>query len=116
MFNHLHGTWKILKEQKRSTDICLAGMYHSIYGTEFYDKLVLQRDQIKDIIGESAEDIVFRFCSLQNRDSYLLDDKCNEYDLIHIAYANLLEEKFRNMSHEGEIISYKNKLIKIKAQ
>ena len=82
----------------------------------FYDKLVLQRDQIKDIIGESAEDIVFRFCSLQNRDSYLLDDKCNEYDLIHIAYANLLEEKFRNMSHEGEIISYKNKLIKIKAQ
>jgi len=37
-------------------------------------------------------------------------------ELIEIAYANLIEEKFRNMSHESEIIAYKNKLEKIKTK
>jgi hypothetical protein len=116
LYEHLKNTWRILKIQKRSEDTCLAGMFHSVYGTEFFDQLLLDRENIKTIIGDSAEDLVFKFCSLTNRDEQLLNDNCFEKELIEIAYANLIEEKFRNMSHESEIIAYKNKLEKIKTK
>lgn len=114
LFNHLYGTWKILKNQGCSKNVCLAGMFHSVYGTEFFNNLQIDREQLIHIIGNEAEDIVYRFCSLQNRDAELLHEGCTQQDLIQIAYANLIEEKFRDASHESEIIAYKNKLEKIK--
>ena len=113
LFNHLKNTWQILKRQNCSDDVCLAGMFHSIYGTEFFNKTTLSRDNVRSIIGDNAEDIVYRFCTLHDRDRQLLDENCLDKELIQIAYANLVEEKFRDMSHETEIIAYKNKLIKI---
>lgn len=114
LFNHLYNTYKILKSHGADEDTCLAGLYHSVYGTEFYDRLQLSRDQVKSIIGVEAEKIVYDFCSLVDRDSQLLNSTTVDSRLVHIAYANLIEEKFRNQSHEGEIIAYKNKLEKIK--
>lgn len=115
LFAHLYNTWNILKNQNRSEQVCMAGLFHSVYGTEFYDRIKLDREEIQKIIGQVAENIVFRFCNLQDRDAQLLHPQSFDKDLIQIAYANVLEEKFRNLSHESEIIAYKNKLIEIKA-
>lgn len=114
LFNHLYNTYKILKSHGASEDVCLAGLYHSVYGTEFYSRLQLGREEVKNIIGESAEKLVFEFCSLTDRDAQLLNDINANPDLVHIAYANVIEEKFRDESHESEIIAYKNHLEKVK--
>jgi hypothetical protein len=114
LFNHLYGTYKILKSHGASETVCLAGLYHSVYGTEFYDQLHIDRNQIKNIIGAEAEQIVYNFSSLTDRDFQLLKSTTVDPALVHIAYANLIEEKFRNQSHEQEIIAYKNQLEKIK--
>jgi hypothetical protein len=114
LFNHLYGTYKILKSHSASEEVCLAGLYHSVYGTEFYNRLHLNREQIKNVIGDKAEQLVYEFCSLVDRDSQLLNNINVDSRLVHIAYANLIEEKFRDQSHEGEIIAYKNQLEKVK--
>lgn len=114
LFNHLYGTYKILKSQGADETTCLAGLYHSVYGTEFYNRLQLDRDQVQSVIGKEAENLVFTFCSLSDRDAILLNDPNADPRLVHIAYANLIEEKFRDESHEGEIIAYKNHLEKVK--
>jgi len=114
-FNHCLNVFKILKSHGAPKIVCLAGLYHSIYGTEFYEKIELNdRSLLKNIIGSEAEDIVYRFCSLQDRDSYLLHPNCLERDLIHIAYANFIDEIKRNQCSQDEIINYKNKLEEIK--
>lgn len=116
LYEHLKNTWIILKNQRCSEKVCLAGMFHSIYGTEFYNDIKLDRKEVVRLIGEESEEIVFKFCSLRDRDRQLLDDNCKDKELLQIAYANLIEEKFRDMSHEAEIIAYKNKLEKIKTK
>lgn len=114
LFNHLYNTFVILKQHGCKSSLCLAGLCHSIYGTEFYERLrITDRRVLQEIIGTEAEDIVYRFCNLGDRDAELLNPACFDKDLVHIAYANLIEEKFRDQCHESEIISYKNKLIEI---
>lgn len=114
LFDHLYRTYKILKSHGADEDTCLAGLYHSVYGTEFYSRLNLSRDDVKRIIGVEAEKIVYEFCSLIDRDAQLLNNLDVDFRLVQIAYANLIEEKFRDQSYEGEIIAYKNQLEKIK--
>lgn len=114
LFNHLYGTYKILKSHGADDTTCLAGLYHSVYGTEFYNRLSLDREHVKEIIGKEAEDLVFRFCSLYDRDAQLLVTTDVDPRLVHIAYANLIEEKFRDQSHESEIIAYEQQLRKVK--
>ncbi len=115
LFNHLYNTFMILKHHGCELKTCLAGLFHSIYGTEFYERIRLDdRNILREIIGLDAEDLVYRFCSIQDRDAELLSVGCTDHELVHIAYANLIEEKFRDQCHESEIIAYKNKLDKIK--
>lgn len=114
LFKHLYGTYKILKSHGADEDVCLAGLYHSVYGTEFYSRLQLEREQVKNIIGDRAENLVYDFCLLSDRDTQLLGNMNSDPRLVHIAYANLIEEKFRDKSHEAEIIAYKNHLEKVK--
>lgn len=114
LFEHLYGTYKILKSHGADETTCLAGLFHSVYGTEYYNRFRIDREQIRDIIGIEAENVVYAFCNLKNRDEELLGNLNVDHRLVHIAYANLIEEKFRDQSNETEIIAYKNCLEKIK--
>ena len=56
-----------------SDDLCNAGLFHSFYGTEFFNpKLEVDRLKLVDIIGYKAEQIVYDFCQLKDRDEFLL--------------------------------------------
>ena len=48
---HLIGVYNILKEINQDEDVCLAGLFHSIYGTDSFKlDLNIKRDEIKKLI------------------------------------------------------------------
>ena len=83
-FNHLINTYNILRSWKCNEDICFAGLFHSIYGNEFFKlKISENREEIKNLIGEKSEKFVYDFNN--NRLAY------DELKLI--SFANELEQQ-----------------------
>jgi hypothetical protein len=98
-FEHLYNTACILENEKYTEDVCNAGLFHSIYGTEFYkfNDPDITRKCIRDMIGDYSESLVYEFCSLQDRKTTLIENKKNydlnfRNDLIKIEIANLKEQ------------------------
>jgi hypothetical protein len=64
---HLLCTWRILVDWNMPVAVCRAGFMHSAYSTSFYPHALFsldQRDLLKRAIGCEAEDLVFRFCTM----------------------------------------------------
>jgi Rps23 Pro-64 3,4-dihydroxylase Tpa1-like proline 4-hydroxylase len=96
LINHSLGVFNILKELGAPEEICLAGLYHSIYGNEYFNANVqVTRDQIRELIGLHAETLVYAFNTITNRDERLLDQEQTD-ELFFISYANIKEQSSRN--------------------
>jgi hypothetical protein len=66
LLNHLKGTYMLLKSWGAESALCVAGMYHAVYGTSGFDEVIISgddRDKIKRIIGEESEKIVYSYCA-----------------------------------------------------
>jgi hypothetical protein len=66
LFKHLVGTHDLLKHHGEPDYVCLAGLFHSIYGTNIFTHASVpptQREVIKDLIGEPAERLAYIFCT-----------------------------------------------------
>ncbi len=64
---HLIAVYRLLEAQGYSDDVCRAGMFHSIYGTEKFQgfKLPLERrGEVRDLIGERAEELAYLNCAM----------------------------------------------------
>jgi hypothetical protein len=64
---HLSAVHGILQTWKMSADVCAAGFFHSIYGTERHDRNVAplsRRNIIRNLIGETAERLAYANCAL----------------------------------------------------
>jgi hypothetical protein len=64
---HLIAVHRDLRSWGCPDDVCLGGMFHSIYGTEMFQgfKLPLeQRDQLRQLIGERAERLAYWNCAM----------------------------------------------------
>lgn len=64
---HLIGLYKYLENNGYSHEICGAGMFHSIYGTEKFQgfKLTLEkRGEIRELIGERGERLAYLNCAM----------------------------------------------------
>jgi hypothetical protein len=117
-FGHLFGTMLKLenRNKKVSDDVLLAGLYHSIYGTEYfeYKNSEINRDVIKELIGEYAEQLVYEFCNMKDRVNTLLTNS-NQYstqmltDLITIEICNLQDQN-HNGHHNNHIHQLENKI------
>ncbi len=62
---HLIGVYKDLERWGGDIDVCRAGMFHSIYGTELFQKFCLpleRRKAVSDLIGTRAEWLGFLNC------------------------------------------------------
>lgn len=98
---HCNKVYSILKEMNCCEEVCLAGLYHSVYGTENYQvPISSSRNKIKNLIGNYAERLVSIFCNLSNRTNSILNntfgfEKDVHLDLLHIEYANLKEQLLR---------------------
>lgn len=113
LLDHLIGTYQTLKEYRASEYLCLAGLFHSVYGTEIFKEITIemsQRDKIRELIGLEAEELVFSFCTLDRpflfesslinnnfswknnlKISFDKEQACK--DLLSLECANILEQK-----------------------
>jgi hypothetical protein len=65
--SHLIGVYRDLKGWDAPEHVCLAGLFHSIYGTEAFQGFALpveRRDEVRELIGERAERLAYVNCAL----------------------------------------------------
>jgi len=109
-FEHLYNTFLILKTQNLPEDICIAGLFHSIYGTEFYrPNLSIKESEIEGLIGSRANQLVKCF-SENNRYEKILSNYFNLNDeddlfLTYILYANEIEQARRISTNDFTLLS-----------
>lgn len=73
LMDHLLGTCEILRQWDASHEICLAGLFHSVYGTESYVERLVGlnlRNDVAKLIGEDAELIAFLFGVMEKETFY----------------------------------------------
>jgi hypothetical protein len=112
--DHLIGTLDLLQAWGDDQDICLAGLFHSIYGTQVYARASAdlgERNTIRRTIGTRAEELAYLFCACDRRHmlsnveragAFVLHDRFTSRDvsldrgtlaaLVEIAFANELEQ------------------------
>jgi len=64
---HLINVYRLMEQNGCAEEICRAGMFHSIYGTERFQgfKLGLERrHEVRSLIGERAEQLAYLNCAM----------------------------------------------------
>jgi hypothetical protein len=64
---HLIGVYRYMEARGCNEELCRAGMFHSIYGTELFQgfKLSLdRRPEVAELIGERAEHLAYLNCAM----------------------------------------------------
>ena len=65
LYDHLVGTYNILCATNAPSEVSIAGLFHSIYGTNIFRHVsVTNRDEVKNLVGEKAERLVWLFSVL----------------------------------------------------
>jgi len=109
-YDHCYGVYSFLKERSLPEYVCLAGLYHSIYGTEYFKPDVnINRNLVKKLIGNKAEKLVYLFCNIKNRDNFILKIAEKNKNLFFIAYANLVEPSNYQENASKEYLDFKHK-------
>jgi hypothetical protein len=70
LFDHLLGTRRLLVEWEARPALCDAGLFHSVYSTERYELKAIplsMRDEVRQLIGDEAESLVWLFCMMRLR-------------------------------------------------
>ncbi|WP_160327969.1 DUF6817 domain-containing protein [Sphingomonas sp. HT-1] len=104
---HLQGVYAKLKAWGCRDDLCFAGLFHSVYGTEHFRRQTIPiaaRPRVTKVIGSDAEALAFQFCTLDTR-AFLADVEAflgariadapidpEKSDLLHLFVANWLEQ------------------------
>lgn len=95
---HLIGVFNDLEAWGCKRDVCRAGLFHSIYGTEMFRRwsLPLERqDEIRALIGERAEWIAFVNCMMDRSTFDALLESQGPYRIRNRETGEMME-----LSHE----------------
>ena len=93
LFEHLKGVHDLLRDWGNDEDVCLAGLYHSIYGTNTFKHVSLtERARLVEMIGDRAEFLVHCFCTRDRPLFESIDDPVIRRQLMEIEAANLFEQ------------------------
>ena len=113
LLEHLRGTHDLLELWGNPSETCVAGLFHSVYGTYVFDRQcadLSMRDRIRGVIGNDAEWLVYVFCVTDRRCFYenlgrshiILRDRLRNAEvridrralaaLIEIEVANMVEQ------------------------
>lgn len=100
LFDHLFGCWRLAMQKGFPDEICVALLFHSVYGTASFKIDSLEsRETIREYVGVNEENLIFQFCNLPNRAEMLLEyswpDEELRYKLAQMDYINILEQKNR---------------------
>lgn len=119
LLDHLLGTRQLLVEWETRPALCDAGLFHSVYGTEYYELQAIpltMRSEVQQLIGEEAESLAWLFCMIRREsllenpgpegewrvqhrltDEWLPLTQTQFQDLLTMTFANTLEP-FRQCS------------------
>jgi hypothetical protein len=64
---HLIGVYRFMEARGCSEELCRAGMFHSIYGTELFQRFGLpldRRPEVRRLIGDRAERLAYLNCAM----------------------------------------------------
>jgi hypothetical protein len=64
---HLIGVYRDMEDAGCTHEVCCAGMFHSIYGTERFQRFALpleRRPEVRVLIGERAERVAYLNCAV----------------------------------------------------
>ena len=93
LYEHLKGVHDLLRDWDNPTDVCLAGLFHSIYGTNtFKHQSLSDRGELINMIGVKAELLVHIFATGDRPLFESVEDKDTRLKLQEIEAANLLEQ------------------------
>jgi hypothetical protein len=83
---HLIAVFRLLESQSYPEDVCRAGLFHSIYGTEKFQKFALpleRRGEVRDLIGERSEHLAYLNCAMDRASlDRLLDHATEPYRIL----------------------------------
>jgi Domain of unknown function (DUF6817) len=64
--SHLVGTRRVLASWGCDAELCDAGLFHSVYGTEYFPTDgTASRDEVRAVIGERAERLAWLWCTIR---------------------------------------------------
>lgn len=111
---HLIGTARLLEAWGADDDVCKAGLFHSVYGTEFFREAVVSlsdRALVRERLGARAERLAYLFCAFDRRSLFAAIGRGEPYavdlradgerigispreliDLVAIIWSNALEQ------------------------
>ena len=99
LIEHLMGVRRILKEWGAPEYLQDAGLFHAVYGTAYLkEQMTVNRDKVRDLIGEHAEEICFLFCTIphpRNDNINNIEDEQLRIDLLVLTEANIDDEAHR---------------------
>ncbi len=94
-YQHLFNVYTYLKEHGAPEEVCNAGLFHSIYGTELYEfqNDCITREVVRGFIGNYAEELVYVFCTAKDRFKVIVSNTMGlsdrqARDLCCIEFAN----------------------------
>jgi hypothetical protein len=73
LLKHLTNTYRILRRWGCPKYLCVAGLFHSVYGTEAFRQATFalqQRQLVRERIGPEAEHAAYRYCIATRRSLY----------------------------------------------
>ena len=90
------GVRRTLKEWGAPEYLQDAGLFHAVYGTAYLkEQMTVDRDKVRDLIGEHAEEICFLFCTIphpRNDNINNIEDEQLRIDLLVLTEANKDDE------------------------
>ncbi|CAN5316015.1 hypothetical protein BH10PLA2_BH10PLA2_19560 [soil metagenome] len=64
---HLTNVYRFMKDLNCTEELCQAGLFHSVYGTQRFQGFVLpieRRHEVRELIGERAEKLAYLNCGM----------------------------------------------------
>ncbi|KAJ9609709.1 hypothetical protein H2200_006037 [Cladophialophora chaetospira] len=111
-YQHLFNVYTYLKEHGAPEEVCDAGLFHSIYGTELYayQNNRVTRDVVRGFIGDYAEELVYIFCTAKNRFNLIVN---NTLGLSDRQARDLCLVEFANKKDQNKNQKYRDQLVKL---
>jgi len=109
LLEHLKGTHDLLKSWELEPNICTAGLFHSIYGTNMFRHQswpLADRRTIQMLIGEHAERLVHTFCTIDRPRALFAAPAMLRSPILQ----QLREIEAANLLEQGSLSSWLNRL------
>jgi (p)ppGpp synthase/HD superfamily hydrolase len=105
LLDHLRGTYELLTQWGSKEVTRVAGLFHSIYGTQTFAHALLDRSQrsyVRSTVGATTEHLVFLF-SVCDRDSFFENIDTKNISLLNKVDGELVEVTPQTLSALVEI-------------